>query len=113
MCVAALSEAATICSRRRPLCSHVCGVCVALTPRLVQGVARILKPKGYFLCVSVGIPSERLPILENQDYSWKVTAIPLQKPVANEKGSEFDPEGDPVGVHWLYVCRTGGDDDEG
>jgi ubiquinone/menaquinone biosynthesis C-methylase UbiE len=81
--------------------------------KFLQGVARILRPKGVFMCVSTGIPSERLPMLTNQDYSWDVECIPLPKPVVSEDGEKFDPQDDQVGCHWMYVCKTGGHDDEG
>ncbi|GMH68729.1 hypothetical protein TL16_g04998 [Triparma laevis f. inornata] len=75
-------------------------------------VARILKPGGIYMCLSSGIPNERLPMLNNQDYSWDVECVPIAKPVISEVEVKFNLEED-TSCYWLYICKTGGDDEEG
>ncbi|GMH71701.1 hypothetical protein TrRE_jg8614 [Triparma retinervis] len=76
-------------------------------------VARILKPGGVYMCVSVGIPSERMPILGNEDFSWSVEFETLSKPASSEAVVDYDPVEKPTSCHYLYICKTGGDDNEG
>ena len=81
--------------------------------RFCAQVARILKPGGVYMCVSIGTPSERLPILSNQDFSWSITTETIPKPISSENAEVHDPDGDPVSCHYLYICKIGGDYDEG
>lgn len=78
----------------------------------LTGVARVLRPGGKLFCVSVGTPSERLMILDNQDYSWKVESFAVKKPRISEKDSVGE-EGEPTSSYWLYVCTSGGSENEG
>jgi len=74
-------------------------------------VARILKPLGKFIIVSLYHPSNHLLLLENQDYSWKVTCTPLKKPVIGGEVENFDPDNQPESAHYLYVCEMESDDE--
>jgi hypothetical protein len=67
------------------------------------------------MCISCGVPNERLPQLSNQDYSWDVATTPVPKPVNSEETAkrQNSPDEDPVSSYWMYVCKTGGDEDEG
>jgi hypothetical protein len=65
------------------------------------------------MCVSVGIPSERMPILGNEDFSWSVEFETLSKPASSEAVVDYDPVEKPTSCHYLYICKTGGDDNEG
>ncbi|GMH89971.1 hypothetical protein TrVE_jg7054 [Triparma verrucosa] len=76
-------------------------------------VARILKPGGIYMCLSSGIPNERMTMLSNQDYSWEVHYFPVPKPVISEVEPKFNPTEEPTSCYWLYTCKTGGDDEEG
>ena len=76
-------------------------------------MARILRSGGVYFCISLGIPAERMSILTNQDYSWTVEKVPLTKPVVSEVVEKHDPENEPTSCYWLYICKTGGDDEEG
>ncbi len=79
----------------------------------LEGVARIIKTGGTYMCISVGIPEQRLTILQNQDLSWDVTVLPLTKPVISEDVEKYEPVDTPLSAHYLYICKSGGNDDEG
>lgn len=81
--------------------------------KFCAGVARILKPGGVYMCVSLGIPNERMELLTNQDFSWTVRSLPLIKHVISEVVEKHDPENEPTSCYWLYICQTGGSDEEG
>ena len=80
---------------------------------LCSQIARILKPGGVYMCYSIGPPSLRLPILENQDYSWKVKVEFVPKPIISDVRVKFDPINNPESCHYVYVCKTGGEFEEG
>ena len=74
-------------------------------------VARVLKPEGKFMCISVWHPDELLEMLSNQDYSWKVEYEFLTKPIIGGVEEKMDPDNNPTSVHYLYVCTMGSDDE--
>jgi len=83
--------------------------------KFLTGVSRILRPGGCYFCVSCGVLEETLPLLQNQDYSWTVEVVPVPKPRASEDKVKTPPAGGKGGedCHYIYVCKTGGHDDEG
>jgi ubiquinone/menaquinone biosynthesis C-methylase UbiE len=74
----------------------------------LKEVARVLKSDGIFMCISLGYPSERLFVLENQDYSWQVEVFRIPKPTVSQMTMDDDDKDDETTAHYLYLCRLGG-----
>lgn len=73
---------------------------------MLDEVARTLKAGGVYFVVSYGWPETRLSYLQNEALPWAVDVHTVQKPeVATSKGGS--------GVHYVYVCRKGGAQEEG
>ena len=71
--------------------------------RYFAEVSRVLKPGGVFVCVSYGVPENRLQYMENDDYGWRVTVKTLPKPTISATGA---PDAtDPTQSHIVYILQ--------
>ncbi|KAL1528000.1 hypothetical protein AB1Y20_009371 [Prymnesium parvum] len=75
--------------------------------RLLAEVARVLKPGGFFFLLSNAPPKQRLPMLEQPQFSWRCVANALPKPgsdrlVPNVDASFGSDEANSKN-HYLYI----------
>lgn len=80
---------------------------------MISEVARVLKEKGCFFCVSHGNPEFRLPFLEFEGALWNVNVNHLNKPkpVQASKTEISRNEIQETQYHYVYVCEIIGSTD--
>lgn len=74
----------------------------------IYHILSVLKPTGVFLMISHWPPEKWLGYLEMELYNWTVSVFAVPRPVvgsANEPARESTTYGDPIAVHYLYVCK--------
>eukprot|EP00002_Diphylleia_rotans_P026108 TRINITY_DN5195_c0_g1_i1.p1 TRINITY_DN5195_c0_g1~~TRINITY_DN5195_c0_g1_i1.p1 ORF type:complete len:203 (-),score=47.31 TRINITY_DN5195_c0_g1_i1:36-644(-) len=69
--------------------------------KTLSEIARVLKPGGFFICISHAKPESRLLFLEKPKYNWTVSHMTIPKPTAPGVQHE-DPESPPH--HFIYVA---------
>ena len=63
---------------------------------------RVLKPNGIFVCMSYGIPDNRLSYFDNEAYHWTVQVHTVPKPTVS--ASAVQDSNDANSVH--YICES-------
>ena len=84
----------------------------------IYHVLRVLKPTGVFLLISHWPPEKWLGYLEVEVYNWNISVFAIPRPIVgvslDSSSSARDTAtqstyGDPIAVHYLYVCRKLGE----
>ncbi|KAK3138868.1 hypothetical protein QOZ80_5AG0374490 [Eleusine coracana subsp. coracana] len=60
--------------------------------KMLEEVARILRPCGIYLLITYGAPKERVPLLNKGRCSWNTTFYIMPTPECQSKMSECDPQ---------------------
>eukprot|EP00455_Lapot_gusevi_P049693 TRINITY_DN7095_c0_g1_i2.p1 TRINITY_DN7095_c0_g1~~TRINITY_DN7095_c0_g1_i2.p1 ORF type:complete len:208 (-),score=33.02 TRINITY_DN7095_c0_g1_i2:47-670(-) len=70
--------------------------------KMLRGVSSLLKPSGVYICISYGLPENRLSHFEEHpEYGWKVTSVAtIPKPQILRAESRDDQDS----VHYCYIC---------
>jgi len=80
----------------------------------IYNVLRVLKPTGIFVIMSHWPPEKWLGYLEQEAYNWSISAFAVPRPVvgappdvnsASVRDTTQSMYGDPVAVHYIYVCK--------
>ncbi|KAL3925817.1 MAG: hypothetical protein SGPRY_003560 [Prymnesium sp.] len=75
--------------------------------RLLSEVSRVLKPGGVFMLMSNAPPKQRLPMLEQPQYSWRCVAKVLPKPgsdrLVTNLDASFGSDDSNSKNHYLYI----------
>jgi len=72
--------------------------------KVLQEVAKVLKPDGVYVCVSHGQPSYRLTYLQRPEFGWNVKIYTVHKPSIGMGGQAGAQE---ENVHYIYICVKG------
>ncbi|CAL5973579.1 Methyltransferase [Hexamita inflata] len=70
--------------------------------KMFEGICKVLKNQGVYLCISYGKPDMRMQYLQNEKLAWDVEYREIPRP----KLMEGQAEGD---VHYCYICRKRGE----
>lgn len=75
-------------------------------------IIRVLKSNGTFLLITHWPPEKWLGYLEVEMYNWAISVFAVPRPVvgmppetATSRDTQQTVYGDPVAVHYLYVCK--------
>lgn len=77
----------------------------------MYNILRVLKPDGVFILISHWSPDKWLGYLEVEAYNWTITSQAVPRPVVgvpavdSSNTTESATYGDPIAVHFVYVCR--------
>ena len=80
----------------------------------INEVQRVLKPGGYFMCISFGKPGERMNHFEREHLSFGIEYCPMIASFANDEEmiKYFSSEKIDDGIYNVYVCCKLDDADE-
>lgn len=70
--------------------------------KMLEGICRVLKNQGVYICMSYGKPEMRMQYFKSDQLNWDVEFRELPKP----KLMEGQADGD---VHYCYICRKRGE----
>ena len=73
--------------------------------KTLSEITRVLKPNGVLVCISYGIPDNRLSYFDNEAYHWHVNVHTVPKPTVS--ASAVQDSNDANSVHYIYVCAKG------
>jgi len=84
--------------------SIMCGEdAVERAGKALQNIFRVLKPQGYFICVSYAGPDMRMSYLTTEDLDWDVEVREIPKPKLLDSQTTVDD------FHYIYVCKKRGE----
>ena len=85
--------------------------------KMLLEISRVLKNKGYYICVSYGDPDIRFHYFDNKDYNWiRLAQTPYKvfKPNIDEADKKIifddkDKEKNKDYYHYIYILEKGSD----
>ncbi|KAK8828963.1 hypothetical protein WA538_000966 [Blastocystis sp. DL] len=80
----------------------ICGDEATCFPdKVLLEVNRVLKKDGVYICITFGMPENRMDYFQKSPLKWKITHIPLPKKVVSTQSSQAGIEYS----HHIYICR--------
>jgi SAM-dependent methyltransferase len=85
--------------------SVLCGErCTPNSLRMLAGIYRCLKPDGTYICVSYGVPDNRLDYLTRTEFNWDVKHVAIQKPMISTSVTT-GVDDNQANNHFIYICK--------
>lgn len=85
--------------------SVLCGEnCTPNSAKLLSEIYRVMKPDATYICVSHGIPDQRLHYFYRTELEWNVEFHALPKPMASALEAD---DRSASNMHYVYVCKRG------
>ena len=74
--------------------------------QMLSEIHRVLSPNGVYICISYGVPENRLGYFNKKDYDWTVFTQKAAKPTISTSAVVSSGEKDDnKNFHFIYIMR--------
>ena len=73
---------------------------------MLNEIHRILSPNGVYICITYGVPENRLGYFNKKDYDWTVFTQKVAKPtISTSTVISAGEKDDNKNFHFVYIMR--------
>ena len=73
--------------------------------QMLNEIYRVLSPNGVYICISYGLPDQRLGYLKKQEFDWHVSTHKIAKPTISTSAIVSTEDKNEKNFHYLYIAR--------
>ena len=73
---------------------------------MLDEIHRVISPNGVYICITYGVPENRLPYFSNKDYNWTIFTQKVAKPtISTSTVISAGEKDDNKNFHFIYIMR--------
>ena len=72
---------------------------------MLQEIYRALSPTGVYICITYGLPDQRLGYFQKPEFDWTVFQHKVAKPTISTSAVVSAEDKNEKNFHYLYVMR--------
>ena len=72
---------------------------------MLSEIYRVLSPTGVYICITYGLPDQRLGYFQKQEFDWAIIQHKVAKPTISTSAVIANEDKNDKNFHYIYIMR--------